>query len=83
DDNSSSVAVVDGQGNDGIFDVSGASTLSLNNLMLAGGNSSTDGGAIHVTGADVFVSDCGFQNNSATGYGGAIFAESSEVTIAG
>lgn len=68
DGNSSGVAVVDGQGNDGIFDVSGASTLSLNNLMLAGGNSSTDGGAIHVTGADVFVTDCGFQNNSATAY---------------
>ncbi|CAM9485036.1 unnamed protein product [Ectocarpus sp. 12 AP-2014] len=51
--------------------------------MLAGGNSSTDGGGIHVTGADVFVTDCGFQNNSATGFGGAIFAESSEVTIAG
>ncbi|CAB1102169.1 unnamed protein product [Ectocarpus sp. CCAP 1310/34] len=81
DDNSSGVAVVDGQGNDGIFDVSGASTLSLNNLILAGGNSSTDGGAIHVTGADVFVTDCGFQNNSATGYGGAVYGNNSRVAI--
>lgn len=64
-------AIVRGQGGDGIFIVSDASTLTLNNLVLQEGNSSADGGAIYVPEASVIsVTDCGFLNNSATGYGG-------------
>lgn len=66
-------AVIDAQGTDGIFIVSGASTLSLENLVLQGGNGSENGGAIRVEaggGSVVNVGNCGFLDNHATGYGG-------------
>lgn len=64
------IAAAIGQGTDGIFIVSGSSTLTLDNLVLQGGNSSAGGGAIHAAGAAIGVRDCGFLNNGAVGYGG-------------
>ncbi|CAM9428829.1 unnamed protein product [Scytosiphon promiscuus] len=78
-------AVIDAEGADGIFVVSGVSALNLENLVLQGGNSSENGGAIRVEagGSVINLSNCDFLDNHAAGYGGAIFADFGELVITG
>eukprot|EP00904_Undaria_pinnatifida_P004020 jgi/Undpi1/13619/HiC_scaffold_9.g03273.m1 len=77
-----SSAAIDAGWATGMFTVYNGSTLSLNSLVLEGGNA-TDGAAIDVrSSSSVIVDDCVFANNIATN-GGAIYAESSEVFIRG
>ncbi|CAM9502582.1 unnamed protein product, partial [Laminaria digitata] len=50
-----------------IFFVSSGSTLTLDNLILTGGNSSGTGGAIAIEiGSSCFVADCNFVGNRAS-----------------
>ena len=64
-----SSAAIDGGGAAGIFTVYNGCTLSLNSLVLEGGNV-TNGAAIDArSSSSVIVNDCVFANNNATNGG--------------
>jgi predicted outer membrane repeat protein len=64
---------IDADGKSRIFSFSGT-TAAIQLLRLTGGSASDSGGAIHATDSDLFVFTSLFEGNSATGNGGAIFA---------
>ncbi len=72
-------AVIDGQSQGRIMDISGGASVLLEGLRFANGNTSiaTNGtlnaGALQITGASVTVRDAVFENNAAQTLGGAIY----------
>lgn len=59
-------AEINARGTDGIFFVYNRSTLTLNQLVLSGGNATGAGGAIAIDSSTVNVDGCSFVGNSAS-----------------
>ncbi|WP_417449339.1 beta strand repeat-containing protein [Kordiimonas sp.] len=73
--------VISANGNNQVFNLSGADNdVTLNGLTIQEG-SATSGGAIYLQGTNVTVSNSVIQNSSASGSGGAIVAASGTLTI--
>lgn len=65
-----------------IFNVTTASSFTLQNLSLANGSSSSGGGAVQAVGAiSTNISGCVFSGNTSTGNGGAIFTANGVMNI--
>jgi hypothetical protein len=64
------------------FNISGGTTVTLNNLTLSGGTSTARGGALHASGgADVSLFNCELKNNQSDAHGGAIYNTNSTLTV--
>lgn len=68
DDNAAGVIIEAGSG-EGIFSVSGGSTLRLNNIGLEGGNAENGGAVAVLSSSALFVSSCTFTRNNASNGG--------------
>ena len=83
----SSAIVINGNGyslsGDGnqIFNIT-AGSLTLNDLTVSGGFSTTNGGAIAVSNAALTLNNSVVSNSGARGFGGGIYALDSDVTLA-
>ena len=66
------VATIDGGNTTGLFRVSDGSILTLNNVVLNGGYSEDNGGAVTVSFGSLNVFGCAFANNQALLYGGEV-----------
>ncbi len=66
--------IIDAQGADRIFNVSGTPTFLLQNLTLRNGRVAGDGGAIYIDGGTIVLVSSTIENCSADGDGGAIYA---------
>lgn len=64
---------INAKGKCGIFSIT-AGNVVLKNLKIINGNSN-EGGAIHLSASKCTLSNCTFENNTASSSGGAIFAE--------
>lgn len=68
-------AAIDAGSTTGIFIVCNGSTLSLNNVLLEGGISSSGAAIDARVSSSVYLTDCGFTNNNATTGGETIHIE--------
>ena len=66
------VATIDGGNTTGLFRVSDGSILTLNNVVLNGGYSEDNGGAVTVSFGSLNVFGCAFANNQALSNGGEV-----------
>ena len=62
--------ILDAHGSGGVFAVPPNTTLHLVGLTIIGGNTSGDGGAVHLLGGELRATECVFENNTAAGRGG-------------
>jgi len=80
--NSTDTLYIDGGGNNRIFNISNATNVYLDSLILVGGQSSGDGGAILFNLSDsLFLSNSMISNSSATN-GGGVYCSFSSTTSA-
>ena len=66
------VATIDGGNTTRLFRVSDGSILTLNNLVLNGGYSESNGGGVTVSSGSLNVFGCAFANNQALSFGGEV-----------
>ena len=66
------VATIDGGNTTELFWVSDGSILTLNNLVLNGGYSESNGGGVTVSSGSLNVFGCAFANNQALSFGGEV-----------
>ncbi len=74
---------LDGQGQVGVLSVASGVTVTLNDLTITGGNTSSSGGGLNNDGGTVNITDSTFTGNAAAGVGGAILNQSGTVNITG
>ena len=65
-------AILDGQGQSRILNITGTGVI-LKNIKFINGNVADNGGAIYWYGDDGVINDCNFSNNKATQRGGAVY----------
>jgi len=72
--NGAGLITLDGNGAVRIFDVRPSATLTLNNLSLAHGTTSSTGGAVNVSSGALIADNVAFSHNTGGAGGGAIYA---------
>jgi len=82
----STITLNDGAGHFGSLAATGATTFSLSDVIVTGGQSAGTGGAITQTGGDVTIlttagADVSFENNIAFSHGGVIYAPGGAFTV--
>jgi len=65
--------ILDGEGTAGLFTIGNASSVSINNLTLQNGNSSSSGGAVYCFNSSVSIDSVIIQRNNADVSGGGIY----------
>ena len=85
--NGDEATIISGGDSNRIFNISGATQVTINNISFTGGAASDNGGALFISGTDVLINNSAFTNNTASGAtagmgGGAIYVMGdSDVTI--